>query len=76
LLSSITGPQFDHSIKSFLKTQVFFAAVGLRGVKTNRDGLGARVKVVAGDLTLHDEVHGGQGYQSCYGINPNNWFVS
>ena len=50
-----------------MKTQVFFAAVGLRGVKTNRDGVGARVKVVAGDLKLYDEVHSGRGYQSHYG---------
>jgi len=39
----------------------------LRGVKTNRDGVGARVKVTAGDLTLVDEVHSGRGYQSHYG---------
>jgi hypothetical protein len=38
--------------------------VRLRGVKSNRDGVGARVKVVAGDLTRIDEVHGGRGYQS------------
>ncbi len=41
--------------------------VCLRGVKTNRDGTGARVKVIAGDLTLIDEVHSGRGYQSHYG---------
>jgi hypothetical protein len=41
--------------------------VRLRGTKTNRDGVGARVKVVAGDLTLVDEVHSGRGYQSHYG---------
>lgn len=41
--------------------------VRLRGTKTNRDGVGARVKVVAGDLTLMDEVHSGRGYQSHYG---------
>lgn len=41
--------------------------VYLRGVKTNRDGVGARVKVSAGDLTLTDEVHSGRGYQSHYG---------
>ena len=29
--------------------------------------MGARVKVVAGDLTLIDEVHSGRGYQSDYG---------
>jgi hypothetical protein len=42
--------------------------VHLRGVKTNRDGIGARVKVVSGDLTLIDEVHSGRGYQSHYGM--------
>jgi len=41
--------------------------VRLRGVKTNRDGVGARVKVVAGDLMQIDEVHSGRGYQSHYG---------
>jgi hypothetical protein len=41
--------------------------VRLRGTKTNRDGVGARVKVVAGDLTQIDEVHSGRGYQSHYG---------
>jgi len=41
--------------------------VRLRGTKTNRDGIGARVTVVAGDLTQIDEVHSGRGYQSDYG---------
>jgi len=41
--------------------------VRLRGVKTNRDGIGAHVIVVSGDLTLIDEVHSGRGYQSHYG---------
>jgi hypothetical protein len=42
--------------------------VRLRGVKTNRDGVGAHVTVTAGDLTLLDEVHSGRGYQSHYGM--------
>jgi hypothetical protein len=42
--------------------------VRLRAVKTNRDGIGAHVKVVSGDLTLLDEVHSGRGYQSHYGL--------
>ena len=42
--------------------------VQLRGVKTNRDGVGARVKVIAGDLTQFDEVHSGRGYQSHHGM--------
>ncbi len=41
--------------------------VRLRGTATNRDGVGARVEVVAGDLVLVDEVHAGRGYQSHYG---------
>ena len=41
--------------------------IQLRGVKANRDGVGARVKVIAGDLTQIDEVHSGRGYQSHYG---------
>jgi hypothetical protein len=45
--------------------------IRLQGKKTNRDGVGARVKVVAGDLTLIDEVHGGRGYQSHYGMRPH-----
>jgi hypothetical protein len=41
--------------------------ISLRGTKTNRDGVGVRVKVVSGDLTQIDEVHSGRGYQSHYG---------
>jgi hypothetical protein len=41
--------------------------VQLRGVKTNRDGVGARVKVVAGDFSQIDEVHSGRSYQSHFG---------
>jgi hypothetical protein len=41
--------------------------VRLKGVKTNRYGVGARVKVIAGNLTLADEVHSGRGYQSHFG---------
>ncbi|MDP6547116.1 MAG: CRTAC1 family protein [Phycisphaerae bacterium] len=42
--------------------------IRLRGAKTNRDGVGARVKVVAGDLTQIDEVHSGRGYQGHFGL--------
>ncbi|OHB65782.1 MAG: hypothetical protein A2V70_00760 [Planctomycetes bacterium RBG_13_63_9] len=43
-------------------------SIRLRGVRSNRDGVGARVKVVAGDLVQVDEVHSGRGYQSHYGM--------
>ena len=36
-------------------------------MKSNRDGVGARVYVVAGDLKQMDEVHSGRGYQSHWG---------
>jgi len=41
--------------------------VRLRGVKTNRDGVGAHVRVAAGDLLQLDEVHSGRSYQSHWG---------
>ena len=34
------------------------------GVKSNRDGIGARVKIVSGDLTQIDEIHSGGSYLS------------
>src|SRR5262249_40056164 len=34
------------------------------GVKSNRDGIGARVKIVSGDLTQIDEVRSGGSYIS------------
>lgn len=39
----------------------------LVGVRTNRDGVGARVRVSCGSLQLVDEVHSGRGYQSHWG---------
>ncbi|MBE3135249.1 MAG: CRTAC1 family protein [Acidobacteria bacterium] len=39
----------------------------LRGTRTNRDGVGAHVTVVAGDLRQLDEVHSGRGYQGHFG---------
>jgi hypothetical protein len=39
----------------------------LRGKTTNRDAVGVRVEVVAGDLSQVDEVRSGRGYQSHFG---------
>ncbi|HKV78434.1 MAG TPA: CRTAC1 family protein [Candidatus Sulfotelmatobacter sp.] len=36
----------------------------LIGTKSNRDGVGARLKVTAGDLVLYDQRKGGMSYQS------------
>jgi hypothetical protein len=41
--------------------------IRLRGTRSNRDGVGAQVTVVADDLTQVDEVHSGRGYQSHWG---------
>jgi enediyne biosynthesis protein E4 len=41
------------------------------GTRGNRNGIGARIKVIAGDLTLVSEVHSGRGYQSHYGLDPH-----
>ena len=49
-------------------SQGHWLRVRLRGVKTNGYGVGARVTLTAGDLTLVDEVHAGSGYQSHYGL--------
>ncbi|MCP5526890.1 MAG: CRTAC1 family protein [Verrucomicrobiales bacterium] len=41
--------------------------VELRGARSNRDGIGARATVTAGDLRQIDEVHSGRSYQSDFG---------
>jgi hypothetical protein len=41
--------------------------VQLQGSTSNRDGIGARVTVAAGDLVQMDEVHSGRSYQSDFG---------
>jgi hypothetical protein len=50
----------------------------LIGTKSNRDGVGARVKVSAGDLVLYDQRKGGMSYQSAqdprlhFGLGQNS----
>jgi|SRR5579872_1939022 len=50
----------------------------LVGTRSNRDAVGARVKVVAGDLILYDERKGGMSYQSAqdprlhFGLGPRS----
>ena len=43
-------------------------AIRLNGVKANRDGVGAQVRVRTGNLEQTDEVHSGRGYQSHHGL--------
>ncbi|MGC2328789.1 MAG: CRTAC1 family protein, partial [Candidatus Sulfotelmatobacter sp.] len=50
----------------------------LIGTKSNRDGVGARVKLSAGDLMLYDQRKGGMSYQSAqdprlhFGLGPHS----
>jgi len=48
-------------------TRHHWVQVQLRGTKTNRDGVGAQVRVLASGLLQVAEVHSGRGYQSHYG---------
>ena len=41
--------------------------ISLQGTSSNRDGVGARVRVFVGESVLIDEVHSGRGYQSHFG---------
>lgn len=41
--------------------------IDLKGVSSNRHGVGARVTVTSGELVMVDEVHSGRGYQSHWG---------
>ena len=65
ILNSRRGPTL---LRNDSKTGNHWIQVRLQGTKTNRDGVGARVKVVAGDLVQIDEVHSGHGYQSHFGM--------
>jgi len=44
-----------------------FCQLRLRGRRANRDGVGAKVTLVAGDFVSVDEVHAGRGYQGHFG---------
>ena len=64
ILNSRRGPTI---LRNETANQNHWLQLRLRGVKTNRDGVGARVRVVAGELAQVDEVHSGRGYQSHFG---------
>jgi len=55
-------------LRNVSKNNNHWIEIDLRAPKANRFGVGARVKVVAGDLVQIDEVHSGQGYQSHFGM--------
>lgn len=51
-------------LRNSTKNSNHWIQIRLRGVNTNRDGVGAHVRVVSGDRTQLAEVHSGRGYQS------------
>ena len=67
VLNSRERPTILRNLLQESGAQHHWLQIRLRGVATNRDGVGARVRVRAGDLTLVDEVHAGRGYQSHFG---------
>ena len=54
-------------LRNDTRTDHHWLQIQLRGTSTNRDGVGAHVRVVAGDLAQLEEVHSGRGYQSHFG---------
>jgi len=67
VLNSRHEPTVLRNMLNEMGSKNHWLQIQLRGVKTNRDGVGARVRVVASDLVQIDEVHSGRGYQSHYG---------
>jgi len=67
ILNSRERPTILRNLYYVLGGKNHWLQLRLEGVKTNRDGVGARVRVVAGDLAQIDEVHSGRGYQSHWG---------
>ena len=55
-------------LRNDTKNKNHWLQIRLVGTKANRDGVGAKVKVVAGDLVRVDEVHSGRGYQGHFGM--------
>jgi hypothetical protein len=67
VLNARRGPTILRNMLNERGSKNHWLQLDLRGVKTNRDGVGARVKVVAGGLVQIDEVHSGRSYQSHFG---------
>jgi len=55
-------------LRNDTQTENHWIQIRLKGVNSAPDGIGARVKLTAGDRTQIDEVHSGRGYQSHYGM--------
>jgi enediyne biosynthesis protein E4 len=64
ILNSRTGPTI---LRNDTRNDHHWLQIRLRGVQSNRDGVGAQVRVTAGGRTQLAEVHSGRGYQSHFG---------
>jgi enediyne biosynthesis protein E4 len=64
ILNSQAGPTI---LRNESASSNHWVDIHLRGAKANRDAVGARVTVIAGNLTQIAEVHGGRGYQGYHG---------
>ncbi len=64
ILNSRTGPTI---LRNDTRNNHHWLQIRLRGVQSNRDGVGAHVRVTAGGRTQMAEVHSGRGYQSHFG---------
>ncbi|MFM7076281.1 MAG: CRTAC1 family protein [Planctomycetaceae bacterium] len=67
ILNSREGPTVLRNLDRERGGANHWLGVRLVAVTGNRDGVGARVRVRAGDAILVDEVHSGRGYQGHYG---------
>lgn len=59
--------QMPTLLRNDLSSDQHWIQINLKGAQSNKFGIGAKVKVYAGDQTFVDEVHSGRGYQSHYG---------
>lgn len=64
ILNARTGPTI---LGNDTQNDHHWLQIRLRGVRSNRDGVGAQVRVTAGGRTQIAEVHSGRGYQSHFG---------
>ena len=64
ILNSNAAPSI---LRNDSTTSNHWIQLALRGTKSNRDGVGARVKLRVGDRYTVEEVHRGRGYQSHFG---------
>jgi hypothetical protein len=67
VLNSRERPTLLRNMLSESRCTRHWLQVRLVGRRTNRDGVGAHVTTVAGDLRQLDEVHSGRSYQSHWG---------